>query len=209
MMKKCFQKEQGAVIVEAAIVFPVMFLVLFALLFSANAFLQKCRVEAHVNKMAVYGAALCADPMLEQMSTGQIPGLKDINIRPYRYLIGGMDDVEEIVYQQTKTKLDEMGPGVFASMTPTDIQVETKFHNGFIYSTFAVHARYRIRLPIRLLGADDFIYIDLWSRSEMPVSDSTEFIRNIDMVEDYMQRTGATAELEEAIAKAQQWFKKD
>ena len=86
--------------------------------------------------------------------------------------------------------------------------VNTKYNNGFIYSTFSVDVEYKIQIPVRLLGASDFIYMNISSHADMPVSDTTEFIRNVNMIEDYMQKYGVTEKIEEMINKAKEWFNK-
>ena len=89
-------------------------------------------------------------------------------------------------------------------MSPTSVVVDAKYHNGFIYSTFSVDVQCKIKLPIRLLFESEYFYMHVNSHSDMPVSDTTELIRNIDMVEDYMDRTGLT----DMIEKAKDWFTK-
>lgn len=209
-------RESGMVIVEATIVFPVMFLVIFLMIFAGNAYLQKCRVEALVSEMAIDGAAYCADPMLDEVESGTIPAhtTKDI-IQPYRYLIGGMNDVEAEIETNLTTKISELSTGLFSNMKPSSAVVDVKYNNGFIYSTFSVEVEYKIEIPVRLLGASDYIALQISTRSDIPVSDTTELIRNIDMIEDYMEKFGVKEKLEEGkakvtemVEKAKEWFNK-
>lgn len=205
--------EKGMVIVEATIVFPTMFLVIFLMIFAGNAYLQKCRVESIINEMAIDGAAYCSDPMLEYVAeNNSIPGLDDINIRPYRYLIGGMKDIETEIYNKVDRRFRSMSTGLFSNMKPSSPIINVKYNNGFIYSTFSVEIDYKIKMPVRLLGAKDNIAMKLSSRADMPVSNSAEIIRNIDMVEDYMEKFGVTEvteKIKEMIGKAKEWFEKD
>jgi len=207
-MKNFKESERGMVIVEATIVFPVMFLVIFLMLFTGNAYLQKCRVDSYVNQLAIEGASYCADPMLDEVEGGSIPSYDNVDIRPYRYLIGGMDDIESEIDADVERKIRNMSSGLFSGMKPSSVIVNTKYNNGFIYSTFSVDVEYKIQIPVRLLGASDFIYMNIASHSDMPVSDTTEFIRNVNMVEDYMQKYGVTEKIEEMINKAKEWFNK-
>lgn len=205
-MREFRKSERGLAIVEATIVFPVMFLVIFLMLFTGNAYLQKCRVDSYVNQLAIAGAAYCADPMLNEVESGTLPDYKSVDIRPYRYLFAGMGDIVDEINTKINDKITNMSPGLFSSMEPSLIAVNVTYNNGFIYSTFSVDAHYKIKIPVRLLGASDFIYMDISSRADMPVSDTTEFMRNINMVEDYMQKFGVTAKIEEMIAKAKEWI---
>lgn len=199
-------KERGALIVEATIVFPVMFIVIFFILISGNAFLQKCRIENITNKYALQGASYCADPMLDELEEQKIPGYKDTDIRPYRYVLGGMSDVVSDIQKQVNNEVKKMGTGLFTHMKPSDVHVRAGFKNGFIYSNFWVEIQCRICIPIRLLGAKDFIYLDVNTRSDMPVSDTTEFIRTIDLVEDYVERSGLKEKIDEVAEKTTNTF---
>ena len=200
--------ESGMVIVEATIVFPVMFLVIFLMLFAGNAYLQKCRVESIVQQEAINGASFCADPMLDDVMAGSIPTYKDVDIRPYRYLIGGMNDIEASIQDKVDKRLRGLSTGLFSGMKPANPIVVVDYNNGFIYSTFSVDVEYKIVMPIRLLGDTENISMSISSHADMPVSDSSEFIRNVDMVEDYMEKFGITEKIEEMINKAKEWFNK-
>ena len=207
-MNKVRESENGMVIVEASIVFPVMFLVIFLMLFTGNAYLQKCRVDAYVNQLTIAGAAYCADPMLDEVENDVIPRFDDVDIRPYRYFVGGMDDIEAEIAADIEDKIEGMSSGLFSGMTPSSVTVQSKYNNGFIYSTFSVDVEYEIKIPVRLLGASDFTYMRISSHADMPVSDTTEFIRNVNMVEDYMQQWGVTEKINNMIEKAKEWVKK-
>lgn len=185
--------------VEATIVFPVMFLVIFLMLFAGNAYVQKCRIDSYVSRMALKGAACCADPSLLEVSANKLPSYETTNVRPYRYLFGGMSDVESSIATGVKKGIKGMSTGLFSGMKPSDLVVETNYNNGFIYSSFSVEVQCKICIPVRLLGASDYIYMNISSRADMPVSDTTEFIRNVDMVDDYLERYGIKAAIEEKI----------
>lgn len=208
------------VIVEATIVFPVMFLVIFLMIFAGNAYLQKCRIESLVNSYTIEAAAYCADPLVEYAKNGTFPSVADLNVYPYRYFDpNGVGDIEADTKQQLEQKIDEMSSGLFSNMKPTNRVVDVNYNNGFIYSTFSVDVECEIEIPVRLLGADDYISLDISTHSDAPVSDTTELIRNIDMIEDYMEKTGVKDKLEETKNKAKDglssmmetvkgWFKK-
>lgn len=205
-MKKCLN-EDGMLVVEATIVFPVMFLVIALMIFLGNLYYQKCRVESYVNEFAVLGAAYCADPMLDDVEAGSIPGFKDVDIQPYRYFFGGMDTIEASIIDGLTDTINNMGTGLFTGMKPTPPSVEVKFNNGFIYSTFSIDVEYIVKIPVKLLGMEDFFSIPLCSHANFPVSDTTEFMRNISMIEDYMQRFGITDKINEMMTKAKEWIK--
>lgn len=206
-MKKWKNDEGGMLIVEASIVFPVMFLVIFLMIFAGNAYLQKCRVEAIVNNLAIDGAAYCADPMLDDIESGSIPSLSEHDVYPYRYLLTGeMGNIEDDIYSELESKISGMSSGLFSGMKPQNYIIDVKYHNGFIYSKFSVDVEYKIQMPVRLLGESEYISLAVASHAEMPVSDTSEFIRNVDMVGDYMEKFGVTEKINEMINKVKEWM---
>ena len=59
------QAQSGAMtIMEAAFVFPIMFLVIVIMVMLGEAYYQHARVEYEVSHAAVSGAARCENPML-------------------------------------------------------------------------------------------------------------------------------------------------
>ena len=196
-MKK-IKNDEGMLIVEATIVFPVMFLVIFLMIFMGNAYFQKSRVDSIVTEMAYYGSAQCADPLLREiMDNGKVPSLKDADysIEPYRYLLGeigkesGMNAIETQVEKQISERIKGIKTGLFSHMEPQASTLDAEFNNYFVYSTFEVEVDYKVPLPIRLLGSKENFSLNTSSRCVVPVSDTPEFIRNVDMVKDYVERT--------------------
>lgn len=98
--------ENGTVIIEATFVFPIMFIILFFLIYMGNAFYMKAQVESVVEQKAIQGAAYCADPILETMKeTGKFPSLSALETKPYRYIFGGMNDVESKISNEVEEAL--------------------------------------------------------------------------------------------------------
>lgn len=204
-MKK-LNNEKGALIVEASIVFPVMLLVILFMFFVGNMYLQKCRVDAIVSQGAIEGAAYCADPLLTSVEAGGIPSCSSVDVQPYRYLIGGMNGIENKISGSINDKLESMGSGLLYGMEPDANSAKVKFNNAFLYATFSVEVEYEITFPIRLLGQEEKLSLDMVSRSEVAVPDSPEFIRNINLVQDYMERTKATEKITKMMDTAKGWF---
>ena len=200
------KREDGMLVVEATIVFPVMFLVIFFMAFVGNAYVQKCKIDYLVNDCAINGAAYCADPMLKQVEESSVPGTeKDINVQPYRYLLGGMEDIKAELQRDIDNKIARLGTGWFMGMEPKSPDVDVVFNNGFVYSTFSVSAVYKIGMPVAMLG-EERMEVEYSSQVEIPVSDTPEFIRNVNMVEDYLEVTGVKEKISEAIGKAKEFI---
>lgn len=198
MIPEKLKKEDGMLIVEATIIFPIMFLVIFLMMFMGNAYFHKSTIDSTVAQMANYGAAQCADPLLREINDkGGVPSLKNssYSIEPYRYLFGelgskaGMSNIETNVKKQINDKIKNMKTGMFSHMKPSASSVTAEFNNAFIYSTFEVEVNYELPLPIRIIGMKDYFKIYASSRCEVPVSDVPEFIRNINMIMDWIENT--------------------
>ncbi len=204
--QKLNNSENGEVIVEATIIFPIMFIVLFFLIYMGNAFYLKARVESVVKQEAIIGANYCADPMLETIKqTGSVPDLNVLKTEPYRYIFGGMDSIESKISQSIQKELGATkNVGFFKNMKP---QINTsgdkiaKFNNYIVYSTFSVEVDYKIKFPIRLLGESKTTVLHITSRAEVPVNDTAEFIRNTDMVIDYAEETKVGNFIKSAFGK--------
>lgn len=186
-IQKQLKKEHGAVtIVEAAIIFPIMFIVLIFLIYMGNAFYIKTQIDGIVVEKALQGAAYCADPMLAVIEeTGSVPALKDLDVQPYRYLFGGMDEIEASIEREVKKEISEAYVSFFKNMKPELESCTVKFNNYILYSTFSVDVKCRIGFPVKMLGTEEAFAAKLNIRSEAAVNDTTEFIRNVDMAIDY------------------------
>lgn len=212
------KNERGALVVEASIVFPVMFLVIFFMIYTGNVYLQKCRVESIVTQYAIDGAAYCADPLLSNIESSMakdgkasIPAAKSHEVYPYRFFSDtGAGNVESTIKTGLVSKVKKVSSGLFAGMNPilAEKDVKTDYKASFLYATFAVDVAYKVKMPIRLLGMDENVYMHANVHVEMPVSDTADMIRTMDMVWDYMERTGAAEKIEELGKAVSEWIKK-
>ena len=200
-MRKFFKSEKGAMpVVEATIVFPVMFLVIFFLIFMGNAYFVKCKVEAIVTESTLDGAAYCADPMLYNIkTTGNIPAF-DTNPEPYRYL-ARENPAEGIIKTELNKRLGNVSTGLFSGMKPSYSPAKVKFNNYYIYATFSIDLEYNIVIPVRLLGSKENMKIKTLTHAETTVTDVPEFMRNINMVEDYLIQTGIKEKIDDGMKK--------
>lgn len=198
-MKKGMKEERGAVFVEASIVFPVCLIVILMLLYLGNVYYQKSRIEAIVVEAALDGAAYCADPLLRAIESGggRVPALGSADYEPYRYLgglFGGMDSIEESVSSLITDRVRGLNTGLFSGMKPTGYDtggLQVEYRSSFIVSSISVDMEYRIELPIRLLGDRENLSMKFHTHTEVPVGDTPEFIRNVNMVDDIFEVTGA------------------
>ena len=196
---KGFLKEKGAVtIVEATFVFPIMFFVLFFLLFYGNSVYVKSRVDSVVSKYAIEAAAEIADPLLNTVNenNGSVGGPADV--KPYRYLSKGYGNS---VVEKYKTEIirDIKFSGVFSSsaMAPKAVRCTSKYNNYVLYQTVRYDVEYDVQIPIRMIFSNSVTVMKYISSDEEPVNDTSELVLNTNMVVDYVERTG----LDEKINK--------
>lgn len=193
-MKK---EEKGSLIIEATLVFPVMFFVLLFLIYMGNMFYMRSQVDAIVTEYAVKAAAYCADPFLADIGNSDSIPTTISNVQPYHSILGGSDSAAPI-RNEMHAKLDNLGTGFFAGMGLKSINInEFKKDSNLLSSTFIVDVSYRIQFPIRFIGNSSPTIVNMGSRAEVPITETGEFILNVDMAMDYFQSTG----LQEKLAK--------
>lgn len=196
------KKERGAVIVEAAIVFPVMFFILLFIIFIGNLFYEQARVDDIVMRYAIMGAQCSADPFLDDMynsdGTAVPKNPSELKLEPYRYVLGfsegsSISEVENLLSRKIKEEINSGGIIFFDNSKAKYISTENgkicEFKNHFLYSTFVVQVTYEIKIPISYMDASSPTLLKMKSRAEVPVSDTDEFVRNIDMAVDLIEDT--------------------
>lgn len=212
---KNIRDDRGMVIVEATIVFPVCFIIILMLLYLGNVYYQKSRIEAIVVEAALDGAAYCADPVLKTIESSEnhaVPKLGSVSYEPYRYLggmFGGMDKIENSVAELIRSRIGGMSTGLFSGMKPTGYNtggLKVEYKSCFVASSICVDLEYQIELPIRLLGDKDNLSMKFQTHTEVPVEDPTEFIRNVNMVEDILEVTGIKAKITDKIKELKGFF---
>lgn len=203
LLKK-FNNEEGVVIVEATIIFPFIFFTLFFLIFFGSARYEKAKVDSYVMKAAILGAQCVKDPYQYDMyKTGTVPTTYT-NCEPYRYFIGGMNDVENKISKEVVNYINDTSSTFFIDMKPnlkTSQGSIAKFNNYLIYSTFSVEVTYEVKFPIKFLGENTPTILKWNSRAEVSVNDAPELIRNIDMVQDLFEGTEAGDKIKNAFDK--------
>ncbi len=196
------KKDKGAVmIVEATIVFPIMFFIIFLIILYGNIMYQKSKIDNYVSQYAQWGAQRCADPLyLDVYKKGKVTeDTGSLKVKPYRHF-GSMGEVITDVESKVQAKVADCG--FFEGMQPKGLRVNADFNNYILYSTFDVEAKYHIEFPITFLG--EKIKLSTMSAFESaPVSDPADFINNINMAKDFVQ---SNKKIQEAIQKVKDFF---
>ena len=195
-------KEDGAVsIIEATFVFPIMFIILFFLIYMGNAFYIKAQIESIAEKYAIEGSNHCADPILKSVESGGFPSVGSIDIQPYRYIFGGMGNVEGDIEGKISNDIEGSSTSFFTNMKPSIDTNDAKFNNYVVYSTFSVDIVCNVRFPIKFFGGEAPSLLTVRSHTVVPINDTAEFIRNTDMVIDYFHGTKVGQKISDVFAK--------
>lgn len=217
-MKQSFidiiKSESGIVpIFEATIVFPIMFFVIIFMFLMGNVYMSKSYVDAVVHKEAVKIAAKCADPNLEETLNNEKLNNTKLKNMPYRYIFQGQiknvinSSKKEIIRSIARNDFNSFFPRMAPSMENDNIKI--KFENNLINYDLSVTADYKITLPFRFIFADDVMSFDYTAYANVPVTDSPELIRNVEMIIDYIQQTGLDKKVENVTNKIKGLFSKD
>lgn len=218
-MKQSFidiiKSENGIVpIFEATIVFPIMFFVIIFMFLMGNVYMSKSYVDAVVHKEAVKIAAKCADPNLEETLNNKKLNNTKLKNMPYRYIFQGQ--IKNVI-NSSKKEIRNIAENDFNSFFPrmapsmeNDNCIKIKFENNLINYDLSVTADYKITLPFKFIFADDVIMsFDYTAYANVPVTDSPELIRNVEMIIDYIQQTGLDKKVENVTNKIKGLFSKD
>ena len=196
-IKERIKDENGLVIVEATIVFPVMLFVLFFIIFIGNLYYEQAKVDDIVLRAAIKGSQCVADPFeYEMLRTGVVPDdVTKVDVKPYRYIFGDLKDIEDKISAEVSNQIAN-GSLVFfsnsqAKVIGSDQPKIAKYNNKILFSSFSVQVNYQIKFPIRFIGENNPTILTLSSRAEVSVNDVPEFIRNVDMAVDLLDGTKA------------------
>jgi hypothetical protein len=163
-------------------------------------------------RYAIRGAQCVADPFLDEMYQNKsVPtDPKKVELEPYRYIFGfsensSISDVETMLSTKIKEEINN-GSLIFFDNTggkyvSSDNPKVCHFKNNFLYSTFVVQVNYEVKFPISFMDMSKPTLLRMSSRAEVPVSDTDEFVRNIDMAVDLIEETKAGKAIENIFKK--------
>lgn len=199
-------EERGALIVEATIVFPIMFFIILFLIYFGNVFYLRSQVDAIVAESAIKAASYCVDPLMAKVEGGIVPTTME-DVQPYHSIFGSAQT--DSVREEMVNKLNRIGTGYFAGMNLRNIVVDQfKYNRGLVTSTFSVDVSYRIQFPIRFMGSDRPTVLKIHSQTTVPVTDTPEFIQNVDMAMDFFDSSGMSEKLNKMVSQVKKFFGK-
>lgn len=193
-MKKVLYSTRGAVtIIEAAFVFPITFFIVFFMIMAGEAYYQHARVEYLVTSYAISGAARCENPMLGQIDDSTVKSDPVTNsILPYRYIFTGeAKQIGNQINEELTDKVEAMKPLLFTNMAPDNVKVKSTPSLNPLISSFPVECSFEVPFPIKMIFTDTRMVFHYNVRMTASVGDPAEFLRNVAMIKDMMERNQA------------------
>ncbi len=185
--------QKGAVVImEAAFVFPIMFIVIFVMIMACEAYFQYARVESACVQAAIKGAARCENPALETVQkNGQVPkGTTATHVYPYRYIFPGQTrQIAEKTAADLKKTVEGFDALAFRGMRPAKVHVQARPQTNIFVSSLTLDCSFEIELPIRMIFSGDAFVFKYDISVKESIGDPAEFVRNVSTVEDLLQST--------------------
>ncbi len=188
--------EKGAVeVVEAAFVFPIVIFVVILLIMFGNMLYQQAKMDAIAVRGAEYLAAIYTNPIL--MNDAIPTDSTQVNIKPYRYLFGdGVAESEAEAF--IRKEINKTGTGLFSGMEMSANIKTCQIKNYVVYQTAQIEIEYSIELlPMKLFDSPSMFRCS--NATVTAATDSSEFIRNVDMIMDYSEESGLTQKIKEFV----------
>lgn len=201
-----FKLECGAVtIIEAAFVFPITFIIVLFMIMAGEAYYQSTVVERTVTNAAIRGAAQCENPMLREViktkSVPTDPGAVDVV--PYRYILTGeAKKIAQNVEDDLRRTISSYEPLLFRGMGPKIVKVDATPHMNVLISSLEVTCDFEVLFPIRMIFSENAVKFSYTSHMKAPVGDPAEFVRNVAMIKDILERNETAMEIAGKVSDA-------
>lgn len=200
------QSERGAVtLVEAVFVFPIMFFIVFFMLMAGSAYFQKARIERIISEATIEACARSENPMLDAIGTtgSSVPtSTTAAEIKPYRQLFPGhTNSVRNNVQASIQKSIKAFGSLGFTGMQAKlegEPVMDVKYR--LIISSITTRCNFKVELPIRMIFSNKKLSFRFSTVTKDVVGDPTEFVRNVAMVKDYVERSKNFMEWAEKIS---------
>jgi len=165
-MRNFYKDQSGVAIVEATLVFPIVFFILVFLMMISFYLYQKVAVDSDVRRAAVMISHAKAFP----------DGMNS----PYRYWTSNIDGISTM--QLELDRLLETNQFFFSSNFTSKIACQ----NDSLSQQIIVHTNNQSQFPsfFQLIGLEKFFQTDVYTIAA--VHDPAEFIRNVDIAFDFV-----------------------
>ena len=216
-LRRILIDDSGAVqVIEASLIFPIVFLVVGFLIYLGSYTLQRISMYNHAQKIAVITSREIAFPGYDELGAekssnadfnwtkGKKPSKTDIEgimeeIKPYRYLMSDKPRSEEM--QKALTDMVNGVSYISKSNVTCKVSTEKKIMNTYV----VVEVTKPVKTPMvmELLGIKDVLDINV--KATAIVTDTSEFIRNVDtaydLTNEIFERFGINDKIESCMEK--------
>ena len=199
------RREDGAVlIVEAAIVFPIVFMVVFLIFCLGNKYYINACMEKIAKENAIIAANYATNELILLTETDGFT-LEKHDVNPYQYSVSSK--LKNAMNTKVADELKSSSISLFASMAPTDISDYSggtnyvKFNWGLFASTATVEIKYNVS-PLPLIKNFGIASAEYKAYGVANINDTVEFARNLDLLKDIFTDFTQTEKGKELTGKA-------
>ena len=194
-MYKTLKSEKGSMsLVEATIVFPIVFIVVFMMIVLGNIYYIHSRIQFEVVHAAIDAASAAENPMqVKILKDGGIPHkIEDkAAIKPYRHILSGhgnevAQEMEDLLISRI-SKIKEYS--IIKSIAPEAINPDVAYESSIIMSQIKVSYDYNIPMPIKYPFSNKTLKVHYYDEYTILVGDPAEFVRNMSMFTDIVERS--------------------
>ena len=205
-MYKTLKSEKGSMsLVEDKIVFPIVFIVVFMMIVLGNIYYIHSRIQFEVVHAAIDAASAAENPMqVKILNDGGIPS--DIGnkaaMKPYRHILSGHGsevarEMESLLISRI-SKIKEYS--IIKSIAPDAIDPDVAYESSIIMSQIKVSYDYNIPMPIKYPFSNKTLKVHYYDEYTILVGDPAEFVRNMSMFIDLLERNQKVMEFADKIS---------
>ena len=172
--------EKGSIVVEASLVFPIVFLAIIVIIYTCLLIYQKTYIQSLADMAAERGAAIWSNPAKE-ISSGRV-SKEELKSGGLYWRIFDLKSPERIknIEEYLKKKLNAYN--VLGSFRTVKVEIQ----DCIIYKKLVVSINDTYRIPVgkllRIFGLEE--NYNVFVKSEAVINEPVEFIRNTDFTLD-------------------------
>ena len=167
-------------LVEATIVFPIVFIVVFMMIVLGNIYYIHSRIQFEIVHAAI-----------------------DAAIKPYRHILSGhgnevAQEMEDLLISRI-SKIKEYS--IIKSIAPDAIDPDVAYESSIIMSQIKVSYDYNIPMPIKYPFSNKTLKVHYYDEYTIMVGDPAEFVRNMSMFIDLLERNQKVMEFADKVSE--------
>jgi Flp pilus assembly pilin Flp len=212
-MKAFIKNENGLAIIEATFLLPFCTIMIVALFYAAIFMCQKANLQANVQNALIYYKNVDSDNYVQAKANmsyssdngtvgavGSSYGTPQYKF-PYRFLSMPFDS------EGFKSFFKSMSKHMFFD-NGSNVSIEVEKKNYVIYKTITATAHQTVSPAINIAMVGGSNSLDIYVTGSVVVTDSDDFIRNIDYVLDVVNQTSFGQKVSEFVDKGIEYYNK-